>query len=90
MLIAGGISFDVIYLLSNNKSISSNIIKAIICALIITIIELIIGIITNLKFKLNIWNYSSLKYNYKGQICLKYSFYWGLLSFISINILKLF
>lgn len=90
MMLAGGISLIIIYLLSGLRIINSITIKSILCSLIITFLELIIGSITNLKYKLNIWDYSGCKYNYKGQICLKYSIYWSILSFISIKIINLF
>lgn len=44
--------------------------------LIITVLELIFGLILNVWLGLDIWDYSHLEYNFMGQICLKYSLKW--------------
>ncbi len=54
--------------------------KCIIGSAIITFIELICGCIVNLHFKMNVWDYSSHKINFLGQICLFNSLLWALLS----------
>lgn len=51
---------------------------------IITVLELITGLIVNIWLKMDIWDYSSLPYNFKGQICLLYSFFWFLVSSVAI------
>lgn len=53
-------------------------------SLIITILELCSGYILNIKLGLDIWNYSSLPFNYKGQICLYFSILWFFVSLIAI------
>ena len=53
-------------------------------ALIITALELITGLIVNVWLKMDIWDYSGLPYNFKGQICLLYSFFWFLVSSVAI------
>lgn len=45
-----------------------------------TIIELIGGWLLLKFFNLRLWDYSNEKFNYKGFICLKFSFYWMLIS----------
>jgi len=52
--------------------------------LIIISIEFISGVILNLWLKLNIWDYSKRWGNFKGQICLTYSFLWFLLTPLAI------
>ncbi|MBE5933405.1 MAG: hypothetical protein E7263_08315 [Lachnospiraceae bacterium] len=46
---------------------------------VITFLELITGIIVNIRLDLSVWDYSQLKYNYRGQICLLYSAIWSIL-----------
>ncbi|MGN0298115.1 MAG: hypothetical protein ACI4C1_02830 [Lachnospiraceae bacterium] len=58
--------------------------QAFLCMILITFAELIAGIILNLWLKLDIWDYSNLPFNYKGQICLTYSLLWYLLSIPAI------
>lgn len=50
----------------------------------ITAAELVTGIIINLNMNLNIWDYSDVPLNYKGQICLPFMGIWFFLSFIGL------
>lgn len=51
---------------------------------IVTIIELIFGIVVNVWLELEVWDYSNLPFNFMGQICLPFSFAWTLLSGVAI------
>lgn len=51
-----------------------------ISAVIITVLELVAGLILNVWLGLGIWDYSSVPLNFMGQICLPFSFIWFLLS----------
>lgn len=51
---------------------------------IVTILELIVGIVVNVWLGLEVWDYSNLPFNFMGQICLPFSFAWTLLSGIAI------
>lgn len=53
--------------------------KCIVGSLIITFFEGLCGFIVNIKYKLNVWDYSRCALNFKGQICPFYSFLWALL-----------
>lgn len=53
-------------------------------SVIITVLELITGLIVNVWLRMDIWDYSNLPYNFKGQICLLYSFFWFLVSSVAI------
>lgn len=54
--------------------------------IIITVLEFITGFIVNIVFKLDVWDYSNLPYNFLGQVCLIYSLLWLGLSLICIFI----
>ena len=54
----------------------------IISALILTLLEYIIGKVILDKYNIKYWDYSNLKLNYKGIICPYFSFIWGILSLI--------
>jgi uncharacterized membrane protein len=56
------------------------LIKCLFGALIITTIELIIGIWFNIILKENVWDYSAIPLNFLGQICVPYSMLWLLAS----------
>ena len=78
MGILGGICMFLIYVI--NVSCKANILlKAVISATVITLLEFVTGVIVNLIFKLNVWDYSPLRFNVLGQVSLLYSFLWFLL-----------
>ena len=54
----------------------SLILQVLIGACIITLAELITGIIINLGFGWNVWDYSSLRFNFLGQICPQFFGVW--------------
>lgn len=49
-------------------------------AVLITTAELIVGATVNLHYRMQVWDYSREKLNFKGQICAKYAALWFLLS----------
>lgn len=51
---------------------------------VITTLELITGIITNIILKWHIWDYSGMPLNFMGQICLPFTLLWVLLSALII------
>ena len=84
MLLAGGICFSFFGYLGRKLRKTALLIRAILGSGFVTFIELIFGIFFNMILKKNVWNYSSQPFNFKGQICLLYSFYWVILSLIFI------
>nr|WP_312579117.1 hypothetical protein [Sedimentibacter sp.] len=85
MYILGGICFICIGGLNEfHNSKLSLISQMLISAFIITILELITGLIVNKWLKLNVWDYSNLDYNIVGQISLASSNAWFLLSLPAI------
>lgn len=65
------------------------IIQAFICSVLVIFSELIAGLILNIYFNLNIWDYSDLPFNFYGQICLQFSIIWYFLCLIFIPIFDL-
>ena len=55
-----------------------------IAALLVTVIELISGVIINLILDLNIWDYSNMPFNILGQVCLLYTVLWFFLATLAI------
>ena len=58
--------------------------QMLICAVGVTGIEFLSGIIINIIFKLNVWDYSNLPFNVMGQISLLFSVLWFFLSAVAI------
>lgn len=84
MLLAGGICFSFFGFLGDEFKKLSLFTKAIIGSAFITTIELIFGYIFNILLGKNVWDYSKLPLNFKGQICLLYSIFWAFLSVLFI------
>ena len=52
--------------------------------------EYLVGLILEKVFKTKYWDYSNIKFNIHGRICLKNSIYWGILGLIFIKIVHPF
>lgn len=50
--------------------------KAAVGALIITVFEFFVGLVVNVWYQWDVWDYTKLPGNIMGQICPKYSFIW--------------
>lgn len=53
--------------------------QAFVCAVLVTVVELISGIVINLWLGMGVWDYSNLPFNFLGQICLPFSIAWYVL-----------
>jgi hypothetical protein len=80
MSLTGGTCFTLLYNIYNYAQSMPLLSKCAIGSGIITIIEFLVGVVVNIWQKWNVWDYSEMKFNLLGQICLLYSFLWFLLS----------
>lgn len=80
MILAGGICMSIMFLIFRRIPGVSLFMRGIIGAVVITVVEFMIGCIVNNRLGLKIWDYSDQKWNIMGQICPLYSVLWGLLS----------
>lgn len=55
-------------------------------SIIITTAEFICGLIVNISFGMNVWDYSEMPFNLMGQVCLMFLCFWFLISFPAILI----
>ena len=60
------------------------------CLIVPTFVEFITGLIMRGYFKKDYWDYSDLKGNYKGIICIGFSFIWMILSFVGVKYLQVY
>lgn len=83
MTVTGGLCFLLLYFIAvyMRGSIWK---KAILAAVIITGIELAVGILVNRTLGWGIWDYSAHPFNYMGQVCLHFSLIWFVFSVIGI------
>ena len=79
MILAGGICFIIISNIAEKCKRRSAVYKASLCALGITAVELVFGVVFNIIFGMSVWDYSKLPLNFLGQICLLYTVMWGIL-----------
>ncbi len=77
MMLAGGLCFVIFSLVARRLRGRSILIKAAVCAIGVTAVELIFGVVINLWLGLGVWDYSSMPMNILGQICLPFTLLWG-------------
>ena len=60
----------------------------IIAFILFSVWEYIVAVILEKLFKTKYWDYSNLKFNIQGRVCLKNSIYWGILGVLLIFIIQ--
>ena len=78
MAVAGGICFSLLYRIHLRKK--PLLARCLTGALSITVVEMITGLIVNRWLHLRVWDYSRDRFHLLGQVCLRYTFYWFILS----------
>lgn len=63
-------------------------VRMIICATVITTLELVTGLIVNRWLALEVWDYSDIPFNFCGQICPIFFFVWYGLSYVAVLLSK--
>ncbi len=89
MSITGGTAFLMIHISNFKMKTKSLFLKCLTGCAIITALEFFVGLIVNRKFHLNVWDYSSQKFNILGQICPAFSAAWFALTLPAIYLSKL-
>ena len=79
MTLAGGVCLPLIYKVHAGER-HCLAVRSVICSGIITTVEFAVGVVVHLLLGWQVWDYSGLRFNLLGQICLLYSLLWGLLS----------
>lgn len=90
MLTLGGICFTAFGKISSFFKSTCLLYKSIMASVFVTFAEFIYGVIFNIILKKNVWDYSLIPFNFKGQICLLYSVFWWILSLIFIPVADIF
>ena len=80
MLFVGGLCAVLIGMINEITPKMNIILQMFIGAVIVTIIEFFSGYIINIILGLNVWDYSNLMFNYKGQVSLIFTIIWFFLS----------
>ena len=90
MVLTGGACVLTMYMMSEWLLDIPLIASALTGALIITMYELVVGLIVNIRLGWSVWDYSDMPGNILGQICPTFSAIWFLLCLIFLGIIKLF
>lgn len=88
MCLTGGFVMSVLYAVNSRRTMT--LIRS--CALgslLITAIELTVGIFDNIIMHWNVWDYSNIPFNFLGQICIPFSAFWFVLCIPARLICKL-
>lgn len=80
MLVAGGLCFWMFAAIAEKWRHRSLLLKAVLCALGVTVVEFVFGLIFNIWLHKNVWDYSDVPLNVMGQICPLYTALWGVLA----------
>lgn len=77
MMIAGGLCFMLFSVVAKQLKDKNIFIKAAVCALGVTAIEFLFGVVFNLWLKMGVWDYSKMPLNLLGQICPLFTIIWA-------------
>lgn len=85
MFLVGGICFVLVGLINEWFTFEMPLVSQMVISMfVITVVEFIAGYIINIRLSWNVWDYSEMPFNLKGQICLPYMGLWFLLSALAI------
>lgn len=84
MILVGGLCFICIGRLNESTKQLPIIKQMAISSVVVTVIEFIAGVILNIWLKLDIWDYSNLRFNLLGQISLQTTIVWFFLALPAI------
>ena len=76
MMIAGGVCFIIFSVVEERLRERSLLLKAVLCALGVTMVEFVFGVIFNLILGMAVWDYSHIPFNILGQVCPVFSLLW--------------
>lgn len=87
MTVLGGIAAAALYIIALYTA--PILIQALYGALVITAFELVTGVLVNIIFRMNVWDYSAVPFNLLGQICLPFTILWYIISLPSMLLCRL-
>ncbi len=90
MGLLGGLCFTALYFMAKHLPYMPLLLYCILGGLIISLLEYLAGEFFNTYMGLGIWDYSDIPLNFRGQVCLLFSFFWCLLSLPANFIAKFF
>lgn len=89
MVITGGSALICLYIVNEAYKDMSILLKSLIGAVIITALELTVGLVVNKIFNFAVWDYTNTPTNFYGLISLPFSACWYAISFVVFKVFKL-
>ena len=80
MGVLGGVCFALIGLLDEWQDHPPMWLQMLEGAMIVTVLELLVGLVVNRWLGWNVWDYSDMPFNLWGQVCLQFAVAWFFLS----------
>ncbi len=84
MFVVGGVCFLLIGSIDRVFPEMPLLMQGVLGACLVTAMELISGLFLNRFLGLGVWDYSSLPYNFLGQVCMAYFFLWIVVSWAAV------
>lgn len=85
MGVLGGVCFAAIGLLNEGSDPPPVLVQMLLSAALVTLLELVSGLVLNVWLGLGVWDYSGMPGNVLGQICPQFSAAWFVLSWVAIK-----
>jgi len=63
-------------------------VRVALCVILCTLLEFLVSLFYETAFHLRLWDYSKMLLNIRGRVCLLYSFFWGVLGFVYLEVLQ--
>ena len=79
MVLTGGAVLMLLNLINKSRDVSL-FVKCVLGMVVITSLELAVGMLVNIRMGWNVWDYSAKPFNFLGQICLHFCGCWLLIS----------
>lgn len=79
MVLTGGAVLMLLNLINQSRDVSL-FVKCVLGMVVITSLELAVGMLVNIRMGWNVWDYSAKPFNFLGQICLHFCGCWLLIS----------
>lgn len=85
MVITGASAYLCLYIINEASDNMPILLKSVAGAIIITVMELSVGLVVNRHFDMAVWDYTSTPFNFLGIISLPFTACWFIMSFILIS-----
>lgn len=89
MVLTGGACVLTLYLMQGWLMSVPLVLAALAGAIVITAYEFCVGVLVNLRFGWDVWDYSAMPCNVLGQICPTFTAAWFVLCFVFLGVIKL-